>query len=94
MFDEAELRDEVVVVFVAGVYVGLCSHTANHIKVVDVHVDKDSEKSAKDLLAHLLEIFWEGNTLKQKGISCYICKNKTKQINEKKNVCITSVINV
>lgn len=62
MFDEAELRDEVVVVFVAGVYVGLCPHTANHIKVVDVHVDKDSEKSAKDLLAHLLEIFWEGNT--------------------------------
>lgn len=65
MFDEAELRDEEIVVFVAGVNVGLSTHTANNIKMMDVYVDEDSEQSAQDLLAHLLKVLWEGNTYKE-----------------------------
>lgn len=46
VLDEAELRDEEEVVFVAGVDVRLSPHAANDVKVVDVHVDEDSEQPA------------------------------------------------
>lgn len=62
VFDDAELRDEVIVVFVAGIDVGLSSHTADAVKVMDVHVHKDPEETAQDLLAHLLEVLGERNT--------------------------------
>lgn len=57
--DEAELRDEVVVVFVAGVDVGLSSHTTDHVKVMDVHVYKHPKQAAQYLLAHLLKVLWK-----------------------------------
>lgn len=60
--DEVELWDEVVVVFVAGVDVGLCTHAADAVEVVDVNVHKDPEQTAQDLLANLLEVLGERNT--------------------------------
>ncbi len=57
--DEAELRDEVVVVFIAGVDVGFSSHTTDHVKVMDVHVYKHPKQAAQYLLAHLLKVLWE-----------------------------------
>lgn len=62
VLDEAELHDEVVVVFVAGVDVGLGTHAADAVEVVDVDVDKDTEQAAQDLLADLLEVLGEGNS--------------------------------
>lgn len=47
---------------VAGVDMGLRAHHNDPVKVVDVDVDKDSEKAAQDLLADLKEVLWEGNT--------------------------------
>ncbi len=57
--NEAELRDEVVVVFVAGVDVGLSSHTTDHVKVMDVHMYKHPKQPAQYLLAHLLKVLWK-----------------------------------
>lgn len=56
MVDEAELGDEIVEMFVAGVDVRLGSHTDNCVKVMDVHVDKDTEKSSQNLRTNLLEV--------------------------------------
>lgn len=67
MLDEAELRDEVVVVFVTGIDVSLGAHAADAVKVVDVDVHKDPEETAQDLLAHLLEVLRERNTWDQRG---------------------------
>lgn len=61
MLDEAELRDEVVVVLIAGVDVGLGPHAADAVEVVDVDMNKDAEQAAQDLLADLLEVLGEGN---------------------------------
>lgn len=44
MFDETKLRDEVVVVFVAGVDVSLSSHIADAVKVVDVNMHEHTEE--------------------------------------------------
>lgn len=66
VLDEAELRDEVVVVFVTGIDVSLGAHAADAVKVVDVDVHKDSEKTAQDLLTHLLEVLRERNTYNKK----------------------------
>lgn len=60
--NEVELWDEEVVVFVTGVDVGLRTHTADAVKVVDVNVHKDPKKTAQDLLAHLLEVLGERYT--------------------------------
>lgn len=43
--NEAELRDEVVVVFVTGVDVSLSSYTADHVKVMDVYVHKHPKQA-------------------------------------------------
>lgn len=56
MVDETELRDEVEVVFVAGVDVSLSSHTTDHIKVMDVHVHKHPKQPAQYLFTHLLKV--------------------------------------
>lgn len=44
MFDETKLRDEVVVVFVAGVDMSLGSHVTDAVKVMDVNMHKHAEK--------------------------------------------------
>lgn len=44
MFNETKLRDEVVIVFVAGVDMSLSSHVADTVKVVDVNVHKHTEE--------------------------------------------------
>lgn len=56
VINEAELWDEVVVVFVAGVDVGLSAHAADAVKVMDVYMHKHPEETAQDLFAHLLEV--------------------------------------
>lgn len=48
--------------FVAGIDVGLSTHAADAVKVMDVNVHKDSEETAQDLLAHLLEVLWKRHT--------------------------------
>jgi hypothetical protein len=40
----------------------LCPHAEDTVKVVDVDVDKDSEKAGQDLGADLLEVLGEGNS--------------------------------
>lgn len=60
--DKVELRNEEVVVLVAGIDVGLGAHAANAVKVMDVNVHKHPEESAQDLFAHLLEILRKRNT--------------------------------
>lgn len=60
--DEAELRDEVVEVLVAGVDVRLGPHAKDAVKVVDVDMDKDAEEAGQDLGADLLEVLGEGNS--------------------------------
>jgi len=62
VINEVELRDEVVVVLVAGIDVGLRSHAADAVKVMDVNVHKHPEEAAQDLLAHLLEVLGERYT--------------------------------
>lgn len=62
MINEVELRDEVVVVLVAGIDVGLCTHAADAVKVMDVNMHKHPEETAQDLLAHLLEVLGERYT--------------------------------
>lgn len=57
--NEAELRDEKVVVFVASVDMSLSSHTTDHVKVMDVHVHKHPKQAAQNLLAHLLKVLWK-----------------------------------
>lgn len=44
MFNESKLRDEVVVVFVAGVHMSLSSHVTDAVKVVDVNMHKHTEE--------------------------------------------------
>ena len=66
MLDEAELRDEVVVVFVTGIDVSLGAHATDAVKVVDVDMHKDPEKTAQNLLTHLLEVLRERNTYNKK----------------------------
>lgn len=63
VINEVELRDEVVVVLVAGIDVGLGTHAADAVKVMDVNMHKHSEEAAQDLLAHLLEVLRERYTL-------------------------------
>lgn len=60
--NEVELRDEVVVVLVAGIDVSLRAHAADAVKVMDVNVHKHPEEAAQDLLAHLLEVLGERYT--------------------------------
>lgn len=50
---------------VAGVDVGLSAHAADAVKVMDVNVHKDPEKTTQHLLAHLLEVLGEGNTCRE-----------------------------
>lgn len=50
---------------VAGVDVGLGAHAADAVKVMDVNVHKDPEQTTQHLLAHLLEVLWEGNTWRE-----------------------------
>lgn len=56
--------------FVAGVDVGLCSHVADAVKVMDVNVHKHPEEAAQDLLTHLLEVLG-------KGYPCYEGRRKS-----------------
>lgn len=56
LVDEGELRDEVIIVFVAGVDVSFCPHTANDVKVMNVDVYEHPKQPAQDLLADLLEV--------------------------------------
>lgn len=58
---EVHLCDKVIEVFVAGVDMSLCTHHNDPVKVVNVDMDEDSEKTAQDLLADLKEVLWEGN---------------------------------
>lgn len=68
MINEVEFCNEVVVVLVAGVDVGLCSHAADAVKVMDVNMHKHPEEATQDLLTHLLEVLgkrypcYEGRT--------------------------------
>lgn len=48
--------------FVAGVDVGLGSHAADAVKVMDVNMHKHPEETAQDLLAHLLEVLGKWHT--------------------------------
>lgn len=54
---------------VAGIDVGLCTHAADAVKVMDVNVHKDSEQTAQDLLAHLLEVLGERYTWSEEETS-------------------------
>lgn len=47
---------------VAGIDVGLRTHAADAVKVMDVNMHKHPEEAAQDLLAHLLEVLWERYT--------------------------------
>lgn len=67
VINEVELRDEVVVVLVAGIDMGLCTHAADTVKVMDVNMYKDSEETTQDLLAHLLEVLGERYTWSKEG---------------------------
>lgn len=62
VINEVELGDEEVVVLVAGIDVGLCTHTADAVEVMDVNMHKHPEEAAQDLFAHLLEVLGERNT--------------------------------
>lgn len=62
VINEVELRDEVVVVLVASIDVGLCTHAADAVKVMNVNMHEHPEETTQDLLAHLLEVLREGNT--------------------------------
>lgn len=62
VINEVELWDEVIVVLVAGVDVGLCAHVADAVKVMDVNVHKYPKETTQDLLAHLLEVLGERYT--------------------------------
>lgn len=53
---------------IAGVDMCLRPHAEDAIEVVDVDVDKDSEKSGQDLGADLLEVLGEGNSCGWRGI--------------------------
>ena len=53
------MLDEVVVVLVAGIDVGLCTHAADAVKVMDVNMHEHPEETTQDLLAHLLEVLGE-----------------------------------
>lgn len=61
VFDKAELRDEVVVVFIAGVDMSLSSHVADAVKVVDINMHKHTEEPTKDLFADLLKVLRKRN---------------------------------
>lgn len=47
---------------VAGIDVGLCTHAADAVKVMNVNMHEHPEETTQDLLAHLLEVLGEGNT--------------------------------
>lgn len=47
---------------VAGIDVGLCTHAADAVKVMDVNMHEHPEETTQDLLAHLLEVLGERNT--------------------------------
>lgn len=64
MVCEVELCYKVVEVLVTGVDVGLCTHLAHTIKVVDVDVDKHTEQARQNLLSYLHEGLGEGSTFK------------------------------
>lgn len=66
VINEVELRDEEVVMLVACIDVGLCTHAANAVKVMDVNMYKHPEETTQDLFAHLLEILGERNTCGRK----------------------------
>lgn len=66
VINEVELGDEEVVVLVACIDVGLCTHAADTVKVVDVNMHKHPEETAQDLFAHLLEVLRERNTCRRK----------------------------
>lgn len=57
--DEAEFRDEVVEVLVAGVDVRLGAQLRDAVKVVDVDVHENAEEPRQDLLHHLQEVLGE-----------------------------------
>lgn len=59
---ETEFSNKVVEMLVTGVDVRFCSHVADAVKVVDVHVHKDSEQAGQDLLGYLHEGLGEGST--------------------------------
>lgn len=42
--------------FVTSINMGLGSHKVDSVKVVDVNVDENTEKTREDLLANLLEV--------------------------------------
>lgn len=49
--------------FVTSINMGLGSHKVDSVKVVDVNVDENTEKTREDLLANLLEVpgKWSSN---------------------------------
>lgn len=55
---------------VAGVDVGLCTHVADAVKVMDVNVHKHPKETTQDLLAYLLEVLGERYT-------CRVTKEKS-----------------
>lgn len=59
---QAELADEVIEVFVAGIDMCLGPHAEDAVKVVDVDVYEDAEETGQDLGADLLEVLGEGNS--------------------------------
>ena len=61
LIDQIKLSDEVVEVFVAGVYVGLRSDAHNPVKMMDINVHEHPVQPRQDLLALWLESFWERN---------------------------------
>lgn len=62
MVYEVEFSNKVIEMFVTGVHVGLCSHLAHAVKVVDVDVDKYPKQTRQDLLCYLHEGLREWRT--------------------------------
>lgn len=65
--DEAELRDKVVEVLVAGVDVRLGAHLCDAVKVVDVDVHEHTEQAGQDLPHHLQEVLGERRACTREG---------------------------
>ena len=61
LIDQIKLSDEVVEVFVAGVYVGLRANAHNPVKMMHINVHEHSVQPRQDLLALWLESFGERN---------------------------------
>ena len=59
--NQLKFFDKLVEMLIAGVNMGLCANLGQLIKVMVVHVDKNTEESSEDLLHSAHKCLGEGN---------------------------------